>query len=130
MEQGIKCPNCGGDKFKFISNDTLKCAYCGHMFTHKMPSAPQPQPTQTPYQAPHQATTSYVDKKDKTTAVILAFLLGGIGVHKFYLRQVGLGIVYLLFCLTYIPGIIAFIEGIILLTMSQEDFDRKYNNVQ
>jgi TM2 domain-containing membrane protein YozV len=68
-----------------------------------------------------------VEKKEKMVAVVLAFLLGGIGAHKFYLRQVGLGIVYLLFCLTYIPSIIAFIEGIILLTMSKEEFDHKYN---
>jgi len=50
-------------------------------------------------------------KKNPTTAVLLALFLGGLGIHKFYLNNVGLGIVYLLFCWTYIPAIIAFIEA-------------------
>ena len=65
--------------------------------------------------------------KSKSTAGILAFLLGGIGIHHFYLENPGLGIVYLLFCWTFIPGIVAFIEAIIFLTMSDEAFDAKYN---
>jgi TM2 domain-containing membrane protein YozV len=33
---------------------------------------------------------------------------------------------YLLFCWTMIPGIIAFIEGILYLTMSDEAFEDRY----
>lgn len=50
-------------------------------------------------------------QKNPTTAVLLALFLGGLGIHKFYLGQTGMGIVYLLFCWTYIPSIIAFIEA-------------------
>lgn len=50
-------------------------------------------------------------RKNPTTAVLLALFLGGLGAHKFYLNQAGIGIVYLLFCWTYIPAIIAFIEA-------------------
>jgi TM2 domain-containing membrane protein YozV len=71
----------------------------------------------------NQAMVPYTSK-NKVTAGLFALLLGGLGIHKFYLGQVGSGIVYLLFCWTLIPGIIAFIEGIILLTMT--DFARKY----
>ncbi len=63
---------------------------------------------------------------NKTTAGLFALLLGGIGVHKFYLGKTGQGILHLLFCWTFIPGLIAFIEGIIYLTMSDEDFAIKY----
>ena len=35
--------------------------------------------------------------KDKNVAAILAFFLGGLGVHRFYLNQIGLGFVYLIF---------------------------------
>ncbi|WP_216624661.1 TM2 domain-containing protein [Paenibacillus foliorum] len=68
----------------------------------------------------------YVPRKSKTTAGILAILLGGLGVHKFYLGKVGWGIVYLLFCWTYIPALIGFIEGIIYLASSDESFNMKY----
>lgn len=50
-------------------------------------------------------------KKSATVAVLLALFLGGIGVHKFYLGQIGLGIVYLLFCWTTIPAWIALVEA-------------------
>lgn len=37
------------------------------------------------------------------------------------------GIIYLLFCWTFIPAIIGFIEGIILLVMDENSFIQKYN---
>lgn len=64
--------------------------------------------------------------KSKVIAALLALFLGGFGIHKFYLNQIGMGIVYLLFCWTFIPAIIAFIEFIILLLMSDAEFNRKY----
>ena len=36
--------------------------------------------------------------KNKVTAGLFGILLGGFCAHKFYLGNVGLGIVYLLFC--------------------------------
>jgi len=68
-----------------------------------------------------------MQRKDKIIATLLAFFLGGFGIHRFYLGQVGLGIVYLIFCWTFIPAVIAFIDFIGILVMSNEDFDRKYN---
>lgn len=44
--------------------------------------------------------------------ILLAILVGGFGLHKFYEGKAGLGILYLLFCWTGIPSIIALIEGI------------------
>ncbi|AFZ02156.1 NINE protein [Calothrix sp. PCC 6303] len=66
--------------------------------------------------------------KSKGTATIICFFLGGLGVHKFYLGQTGAGIVYLLLSWTFVPSIIAFVEFFILLLMSDEDFNRQYNN--
>lgn len=60
------------------------------------------------------------------TAALLAFFLGGFGGHKFYLGQVGLGILYLVFCWTFIPGVVALIEGIVYLSSSDADFAAKY----
>ncbi len=64
--------------------------------------------------------------KDRTTAGILGILLGGIGAHKFYLGDTGLGILYLCFFWTGIPALIGFIEGIIYLTKSDEEFQAQY----
>lgn len=64
--------------------------------------------------------------KSRVTAVVLAWLLGSIGAHKFYLDSPGLGILYLFFCWTYIPALVGFIEGIIYLVMSDEEFAKKY----
>ena len=64
--------------------------------------------------------------KNRTTAGILAILLGGLGVHKFYLGETGMGILYLLFCWTSIPSLIGLIEGILYLTKSDEEFEKLY----
>ncbi len=64
--------------------------------------------------------------KNRTAAALFALLLGGLGIHKFYLGQVGMGVIYLLLSWTFIPAIIGFIEGIVLLTMSDAAFAQKY----
>lgn len=69
---------------------------------------------------------SVISNKNKGTATVLALLLGGIGAHKFYLGQFGMGIFYCVFCWTFIPAGVAFIEGILYLVQSEEDFARKY----
>lgn len=66
-------------------------------------------------------------KKSRTTAAILAFLFGGFGAHKFYLGKSGQGILFFLFFWTFIPAIIAFIEMIMFICMSDEDFSKKYS---
>ncbi|MFC7071660.1 NINE protein [Halovenus rubra] len=66
--------------------------------------------------------------KDRTTAGILAILLGGLGVHKFYLNETGLGVLYLCFSWTFIPAIIGLIEGILYLMKTDQEFEAKYVN--
>lgn len=65
--------------------------------------------------------------KNKTVAALLAFFLGGLGIHQFYLGNGSKGIVYLIFCWTGVPFILAIIDLIMLLTMSEQAFDSKYN---
>ena len=77
--------------------------------------------------------------KSKVVAGVLALFLGGLGVHKFYLGQTGLGILYLclyffgiffLFIPTLIIGVIAFVEAIVYFCSSDENFDNKYNRIR
>jgi len=60
--------------------------------------------------------------KERVTYSILAILLGGIGVHRFYVGQWGKGLLYVLFCMSFIPALIGLIEGIVWLTRSDEQF--------
>lgn len=50
---------------------------------------------------------------NKVVYCLLAFFFGGIGVHKFYAGKIGTGILFILFCWTFIPSFIAFIELIV-----------------
>lgn len=62
----------------------------------------------------------------RLAAALFAFFLGGLGIHKFFLGQIGMGILYLLFCWTGIPIIVGIIEGILYICMSDADFEAKY----
>lgn len=65
-------------------------------------------------------------EKNKAVAALLAILLGGLGAHKFYLGRPGMGIVYLLFCWTFIPALVSPFEGIWYLVMSEHAFAKKF----
>ena len=73
--------------------------------------------------------------KSKSVAVVLAILLGGLGIHHFYLGNTKKGLFYLIlwivFCWSlFVPillWIIETIEGISLACKSQEDFNVEYN---
>ena len=65
--------------------------------------------------------------KDKLVAALLALFLGGIGIHKFYLGKMGMGLLYFFFSWTLIPSLVAFIEGILFLVQDQVSFDAEYN---
>ena len=64
-------------------------------------------------------------EKSKVTAGVLALLLGGLGIHKFYTGAWGWGIVYIVLCWTYVPALVALGEGIRYLVLSREEFARK-----
>ncbi|KPJ22237.1 TM2 domain-containing protein [Streptococcus phocae subsp. phocae] len=61
-------------------------------------------------------------KVNKVIYVLLALFLGEFGLHKFYAGKTGTGILYLVFCWTFIPGFIGVIEGILaILKPSDKD---------
>lgn len=68
----------------------------------------------------------------KIPAGILAILLGGLGIHKFYLGYTKEGVIMLLVSIltlgfgAFIIGVIALIEGILYLTKTDEQFAATY----
>lgn len=68
-------------------------------------------------------------RPDRYLAIALALFLGGIGAHKFYLRQSNQAVFYLLFFWTIIPAIVGFIEGFQYLSMSDEEFVTAHGSV-
>lgn len=149
MSETVFCSACGSAN----PAATQFCPKCGTANLNSSvgaPAAPQqtfaaPAPTygqpQQSFTAPQQnfsqpgfqqqAPSYGPAPKSRVTAGLFALLLGGIGVHKFYLNKAGLGVLYILFCWTFVPAVIAFIEGIIYLTQDDATFSRNQRvNVQ
>ena len=49
-------------------------------------------------------------RRDEVVGILLALFLGSFGIHHFYLRRTGLGILYCCFFWTGIPALLGFIE--------------------
>ena len=66
----------------------------------------------------------------KVVAGILGILIGGLGIHKFYLGYTKEGIIQLVVSVVTcgLGGLIGLIEGIIYLTKSDEEFVATYIN--
>lgn len=80
------------------------------------------------YSIQTRAVSAQQKQKNKYVAAALAAFLGAVGAHKFYLRKNTLGAVYLFFYWTAVPMFAGFVEAIVLLVMSQKEFDARYNS--
>ena len=146
---GLTCPGCGSA----VASGQAFCSTCGSK-TDGRPSTPSPvfcrqcgaqlQANQlfcsscgarqdgavVPPPVPRADGVNNLNKKHgKTTAGLLGILLGGIGLHKFYLGSWGWGILFIvsIFILPGASALCGLIEGIIYLTMNEQKFDAKYN---
>lgn len=144
------CPQCGAP----IDPGAGECKFCGEKLAQQQVNqqynqqsqqlnnqqfnqqaaqqrSVQPQPIYVQQPVTQNIYTTAINPawpvKSKVAAGLLAIFLGGLGIHKFYLGKVGMGILYLVFCWTYIPGIIAFVEGIIYLCSNDENFQLKHH---
>lgn len=108
------------------ATDEKFCSECGAIIKAKAEICPKCGVRQMA--APFVSGLSSVapNGKSKLAAALFALFLGGLGIHKFYLGRVGQGILYVLFCWTFVPAVIGVIEGIVFLVMSEGDFNAKY----
>lgn len=103
----VYCRDCAA----IISAKAEICPRCGVRQTGAMPVVP--------------ARTT--PPKSRIITALLALFLGAFGIHKFYLGQTLVGILYAIFFWTLVPGFISFIEGVLFLLMSDEAFAEKYD---
>jgi TM2 domain-containing membrane protein YozV len=121
VEQAVTCMSCGARPVGY-TNFCRQCGtalHPGQLLCIKCGVAVQS------VSAAVQITGAPCDK-NRVTAGILAILIGGIGIHKFYMGSWGWGIVYVMFFWTYVPAILGLIEGIMYLAMSDDVFAAKY----
>ena len=99
----MACKACTGQ----MSREAPYCPTCGH---------------------PNPLTAYEGQVKSRVVAALLAIFLGGLGIHRFYLNQPKIGLVYILFSWTAIPLIIGVIEGLIYIFQSDEKFRARRKN--
>lgn len=126
----INCAFCD----ELVSAKAKKCRHCGETLDVGMRKAEEALRASergggnvymnAAVSAPSAPALTY--NKSKVVAAMLALFLGGLGVHKFYLSRPMQGLLYLVFCWTFIPSILAFIEAIIYLFSDDDSFARKY----
>ncbi|MEG3083052.1 TM2 domain-containing protein [Sphingomonas sp. PB2P12] len=88
-----------------------------------MPTAPGPRRAAPPEALP-------TNDRNKYVAAVMAFVIGTLGIHRFYLGRIGSGIVMLVLTITVIGIVIsapwALIDMIRYLMMSDEEFAARY----
>ena len=106
--------------------DEKFCTECGAVINAKAEICPKCGVRQMapPMTSPFGQTSP--SGRNRVVAGLLALILGGLGIHKFYLGKGVQGVLYLLFCWTFIPAIIGFFEGVNYLLMSDETFLERY----
>lgn len=124
----VECPFCAEQ----IASKAKKCRFCGETVEVTLRRAEEAlraseRNTGNVYMnAAVSAPVPASPRHSRVAAVLLALLLGGIGAHKFYLGRIGQGILYLIFCWTFIPALVSFVEGIIYACSNDESFQAKY----
>lgn len=75
--------------------------------------------------APMQATMPAAAPKQKIVAFLLAFFLGALGVHNFYLGKTGMGVTQLILTITVVGALVsapwAFVQSILIIMGKVDD---------
>jgi hypothetical protein len=109
------CSSCG----KEVPPGSPFCPNCGAPQSGQATPPPPPQYSQPPQYQYSQTAPGY-EQKSKIVAGLLGILLGGLGIHRFYLGYVGIGVVQIVVTIVTfgLGSLWGFIEGILILTGS------------
>lgn len=128
----INCKECGQQ----ISDSASVCPHCGAPVVRDVfcPNCDTKVPENVKFcpncggQIYPVSETAKAGKKDKLVAGLLAIVLGGLGIHYFYLGKTTAGVLTIVISLVScgIWPVVMLIQGILMLIMSEEDFDSKY----
>lgn len=119
------CTKCGSQH----SDSESFCSNCGGPLSYYEPTPPpygyQPQPQ---YDRDNAFDSAGPEGKSRGITALLAILLGGLGVHYFYLNKIGGGFICLLITILTcgIWEIVTLIQGILMFCMTNAEFERKY----
>ncbi|AUZ03928.2 MULTISPECIES: TM2 domain-containing protein [Vitreoscilla] len=58
---------------------------------------------------------------NKALYIFIALFFGSLGIHKFCAGRFWMGLLYLLFSWTFIPGVVGIIEGILAIFKTSDD---------
>ena len=114
-----QCPRC----HQYVDDNAQYCSKCGYAFTQ--PGTPPP-PEGMYGDNAFDACTS--DGKSRGIAALLAIFLGCIGAQYFYIGKTTAGILSIVLSLAScgIWSTVAFIQGILMLCMTNRQFREKY----
>ena len=123
----IRCDKCGSQ----IARADSICEHCGHKNSFLIPceACSSDMSKEAPYcpSCAHPNALSVFDGRGKARIVagLLAIFLGTFGIHRFYLNQAKMGLLYLVFFWTFVPTVVGIIEGLIYLLGTDEGFREK-----
>lgn len=121
------CKNCGQE----IEENVKFCPYCGSNLSTVVNDNLQ----QCDNKKEKSGFNENVSPKSRTVAALLAFFLGGLGIHRFYVGKIGTGILQILVTCCFGLGCVwALIDFIIILCgnfrdsqgLVISDWDAKY----
>lgn len=134
------CPECGKQYSTQEKVNRVRCPYCGAE-TNVAYSDQQPDSQDPLRQFGNQASAAIDDVfsngpsgKSRGVAGLLALILGGIGLHYFYMGKTNAGVLFLLVAILscgafgVVTHVISIIQGVLFFTSSQEEFESRWVN--
>lgn len=143
-----ECPNCGNIKYSSQKMGLVVCSKCGHEYStgdredskgiinieEDNSSQSQYRATGAQYHDSSNVFSTGPSGKSRGVAALFAILLGSLGIHYFYVGKNTAGIICLVLTLcscgwaATLLSIMGIIQGILMFTMSEDDFERRYVN--